>query len=303
MRCNYLFIIKSLLVFSVLSLLLSCTEKEKEQQLISEHDVLAVKTETAAKSVLYDFFTTNGNVRVSNSLEVYPAVGGRLVSSPVKLGQKISKGDVIAVIDPAVTGGNFSLYQLTAPISGTVLTPAVQTGSIVSTESRITVIGDLNSLQIVSYIPERYYGKIKPGIDAELSVEAYGQEKFSAMITEVSPVVDEVSRTFEVVLKLKDKENKIVAGMFADITIFLEKINDFISVPENCLLVRDGEKFVYVVTSENTARLQKIETSRKVNRRVLVESGLSEGDLVITEGYENLSDGSAVNVVNTVNAD
>ena len=300
MRSNRLsiFILKSFLIFAGLSLLVSCAEKEEEEDTSSEQEVLAVKTETAVKKVLYDFFTTNGNVRVSNSLEVYPAVGGRLVSAPVKLGQKVSKGDVIAVIDPAVTGGNFALYQLTAPISGTVLTPPVQTGSIVSSESRIAIIGDLNSLQIVSYIPERYYGKIKPGIEAELSVEAYASEKFAGQITEVSPIVDEESRTFEVILKLTENDQKIVAGMFADITVYLEKFEESISLPEACILDRDGENFVYVVTSENIARLQKIETSRKVNKRVLIKSGLNEGDRVITEGYENLSDGSAVNVVN-----
>lgn len=288
-----------LLMILMLSLLaFSCSKKEaaEEMEVAVKDEITAVKVEEITKSNLYDFFTTNGNVRVADSLEVYSAVSGRIVRVSAKLGQKVSKGDVIAVIDPGVSGGNFALYKLTAPASGTILSTPPAAGSILSTENRFTIMGNLENLQIVSYVPERFYGRLKAGLKAKVQVEAYEGQHFNAKVSDVSPVIDEENRTCEVTLSLSDKNSQIVAGMFTDVSIILEEFKNQISVPEDCVVNRDGESFVYKVQN-GAAVLCPVQTGNVYNHRRIILEGISEGDLVITEGYETVTEGGSVNVV------
>jgi len=290
--------VKEILMIMLLSFaIFGCSKNEtEEQENTVKEEITAVKVEQASKSTLYDFFTTNGNVRVADSLEVYSAVSGRLVSMKVKLGQKVTQGEVIAVIDPSVNGGNYSLYQVTAPISGTILSTPPATGSIVTSENKLVLLGDLSTLQIVSYVPERYYGRLKAGLSAAVKVEAYENEQFNAKIQEVSPVINEENRTCEVTLSLTDKNSKIVAGMFADVSIILEEFKNQISVPEDCVISRDGKDFVYTVENSK-AKLCEVKTGNTYNHRRIIEMGILEGDLVITEGYETVADGGNVSIV------
>lgn len=84
--------------------------------------------------------------------------------------------------------------------------------------------------------------------------------------------------------------------MFADVSIILEEFKNQISVPEDCVVNRDGESFVYKVKN-GTATLCPIQTGNVYNHRRLILEGISEGDLVITEGYETVTEGGPVNVV------
>lgn len=289
---------KILMILMLSLLVFGCSKKEdaEEMEESAADEITAVKVEKITKSDLYDFFTTNGNVRVANSLEVYSAVSGRIVRVSAKLGQKVSKGDVIAVIDPGVSGGNFALYKLTAPASGTILSTPPAAGSILSTENRFTIMGNLENLQIVSYVPERFYGRLKSGLNAKIQIEAYEGQQFSARVKEISPVIDEENRTCEVTLFLSEKNSKIVAGMFADVSIILEEFKNQISVPEDCVVNRDGESFVYKVQN-GAAILCPIQTGNVYNHRRIILEGVFDGDLVITEGYETVTEGSPVNVV------
>lgn len=186
--------------------------------------------ESSEKEILIDInesdgieiCSTNGNIRVKNSIEIYPVISGRVLSSPMKMGQKVKKGDVIAIIDPSISGANYSLYKVTSPINGNLLTIPIQCGTIANTENKIAVVGDLSELQVIAYIPERFYSYLKPGLKAEIRVEAFLDEKFTATLQEVSPVIDEASRTTEVILSIDDKGTKLCAGMFADIDLYLD---------------------------------------------------------------------------------
>jgi len=286
-----------ILILLLIAIITGCSKKEEIVENEKQTLVTAVKAEMVKKATLYETIWTNGNVRVESSLEVYSAVSGRVVKSEVGLGKYVRKGDVIAVIDPSVNGGRYALHEVIAPISGTVLTNPVLAGSVISPETRIAVIGDLSELQISAFVPERFYGQLKKGLKAEISVEAYEDEIFGGRIKYVSPVIDEDSRTCEVILELDEKSSKIIAGMFADIKIYLKSYENVISVPVNCISSRSGESYVYTVEKDSVVKIVKIETAEQLENRAIVTSGLNENDRVVVEGFETLVDGGSVNVI------
>lgn len=289
---------KKIFLLSLMAVLLTActTNEEPEEPMPKEKTVSSVMAETAEEQTLYETCSANGNIRVASSIEVFPVLTGRVVSSPVKMGQPLKKGDVIAVIDPSINGSNYALHKILSPVEGNLLSIPVQPGTIASPENRIAVVGNLSELQIVTCIPERFYSYLYAGMNADVSVEAYANETFDATVKEISPLIDENSRTTEIILTLNQKNTKLCAGMFADITLYLKSYPGVLSVPSGCISVRGSETFVYTVKN-GQAQLTGITPGTVINGRTIVTGGINAGDLVITEGFETLTEGEKVNVI------
>ena len=262
----------------------------------NQKTVQAVRVEILSKSNLRKFIELNGNIRAEKSMSVYPVIQGKIASTPVHLGSSVKKGDVIVYVDPSVPGSQYVLNAVTAPISGTVISIPLKEGTRVNTETAVASIGDLSRLQIISYIPERYVSFLSNGQDADLVLEAYPDEIFKAKVSEVSPVLDEASRTKEVILTFTEADSRINAGMFANVKLYLKDFEDVYSVPTSCIIEKQGKKYVYII-EDNKARLTEITTGEEIVDRTIIESpALTSSAKIVIQGFETLQDGNSVNI-------
>lgn len=262
----------------------------------NQKTVQAVRVEILSKSNLRKFIELNGNIRAEKSMSVYPVIQGKIASTPVHLGSSVKKGDVIVYVDPSVPGSQYVLNAVTAPISGTVISIPLKEGTRVNTETAVASIGDLSKLQIITYIPERYVSFLSNGQDADLVLEAYPDEIFKAKVSEVSPVLDEASRTKEVILTFTEADSRINAGMFANVKLYLKDFEDVYSVPTSCIIEKQGKKYVYIIEN-NKARLTEITTGEEIVDRTIIESpALTSSAKIVIQGFETLQDGSSVNI-------
>ena len=282
--------------------LVSCSKNESYSSQKDENEKLvqAVRVEILAKSNLRKFIELNGNIRAEKSMNVYPIIQGKIASSCVHLGSKVKKGDALAYVDPSVPGSRYALNEVTSPISGTVISIPLKEGTRVDTETSVATIGDLSKLQIITYIPERYVSFLKKGLDADIILEAYPEEKFTATVSEVSPVLDEATRTKEVILNFSKTDSRINAGMFAAINLYLKDFENVLSVPTSCIIEKGQKKFIYLIdeTENNIAHFTEIKTGEEIVERTIIEfvESAKEGAKVVTQGFETLQDGSKVNI-------
>ncbi|MBQ7159725.1 MAG: efflux RND transporter periplasmic adaptor subunit [Treponema sp.] len=203
---NKFFLLVSVCVFMLT--VFSCTKTEENGGENDEQNVTAVKTEQVLTSTLWKFIELNGDIRAEKSLKVYSAMAGKISGTPVHLGSKVKKGDVVAYVDPSSPGSYYRLNEVTSPINGTVISIPLKDGTRVNTETAIVSIGDLSNLQIIAYVPERYVSYLKTGLKADIMLEPYPDEVFPAEIKEISPVVDEATRTKEVVLAFNKEDSR-----------------------------------------------------------------------------------------------
>ena len=272
----------------------------------AENQIQAVRVEDLVPSDLRKFIELNGNIRAEKSMSVYPIMAGKIAGTNIRLGSKVKKGAVIAYVDPSVPGSRFALNEVIAPISGTVISTPLKEGTRVSTETAVTTIGDLSKLQVVVNIPERYVSYLRNGLAADILLEAYPDKKFSAVVSEVSPVLDEATRTKEVLLSFTKMDNRINAGMFADVKLYLKKYAKVFSVPTSCIIEKAGEKFVYAILENepNVAHITPINAGEEIQDRTIVNfiapeinKALAESKVkAVVQGFETLQDGSNVNV-------
>ena len=272
----------------------------------AENQIQAVRVENLITSDLRKFIELNGNIRAEKSMSVYPIMAGKIAGTNIRLGSKVKKGAVIAYVDPSVPGSRFALNEVIAPISGTVISTPLKEGTRVSTETAVTTIGDLSKLQVVVNIPERYVSYLRNGLTADILLEAYPDKKFSAVVSEISPVLDEATRTKEVLLSFTKMDNRINAGMFADVKLYLKKYAKVFSVPTSCIIEKAGEKFVYAILENepNVAHITPINAGEEIQDRTIVNfiapeinKALDKSNVkVVVQGIESLQDGSSVNI-------
>lgn len=254
----------------------------------------SVVTKTAEPETLHGYIVANGEIESQNSVSVYPNVSGKIVSTAVLLGSAVKRGDVIAYVDPSQPGEYYKQSPVYAPIAGSVISTPAKNGTTVSPNTEITRIGDINNLQIVADIPERYVSFLKPGLKALVSVQAYPEEKFAATVKRVSPVVDAASRTKQIILNFDERDSKINAGMFSQIILYTKDYSGAVTVPKSALVTNEDKYFAYVMQGDSTVEKREVSLGEEVDGIVQIVSGLRQGERVVVQGQTSLSNGAKV---------
>lgn len=255
-----------------------------------------VRSAEAVKKTLNDYVITNGEVESQSAVEVFPSMGGKVQQINVLLGSQVKKGDVIAKIDPSEPGTKYALSPVEAPISGSIVSTPLKVGTKVTTNSAVTMIGDIDNLQISASVPERYVSELKTGLKAEITVEAYPDVIFMATVSRVSPVVDAATRTKQVIMNFDKKDSRVNAGMFAKVKLYTSKYSGKLVVPSDAIVTNDDDaSYLFVVNDDYTVSKRAVKIGKSIDGLIQVTDNLMAGERVVYEGMLSLSDGANVN--------
>jgi HlyD family secretion protein len=124
---------------------------------------------------------------------------------------------------------NLDYATITSPIDGVVLNRAVEEGQTVAasfnTPTLFTIANDLTKMEVQASVDETDIGKVKQDQRVEFTVDAYSDLKFEGIVTEVrvQPVTTNNVVTYVVILNAPNPEKKLMPGMTASATIFVEE--------------------------------------------------------------------------------
>ncbi|MBN2209492.1 MAG: efflux RND transporter periplasmic adaptor subunit [Candidatus Coatesbacteria bacterium] len=183
-----------------------------------------------------------------------------------------------------------------APFSGVVVGKMTNEGEYVGPGGQPLVwLMDLSKVKIDIGIPEDYSGKVKVGQSAKVSVDAFDDKSFEGAVITVNPLVDEKSRSFNVQLEIDntDAEHYLNSGMFARVSIVIGRKEGVVLVPTQALVTIEGKRTLYAV-SGSSAHRKDVVVGQQDNGNAEIVSGVSAGELVVTEGNWGLSDGQDV---------
>ena len=191
--------------------------------------------------------------------------------------------------------------QLRAPFSGVITAKYLNDGELFTmapaggrTVPAILHLMNVNELKVKIYMNEYDSYKIKPGQRAKITSDFINDDIFIGYVTRISPVVDPVSKTVEVELRVFNKGNKLKANSFVRVEIDLGESSELV-IPASSILTDPvtGKNFVYVY-DKGTARKKYIIKGKQIDDENVIKGGLKEGDEVIVEGQSNLVDGDKV---------
>jgi multidrug efflux pump subunit AcrA (membrane-fusion protein) len=258
--------------------------------------VFSVRTAGAERRTLQAYIEVNGNVAAGDQIAVLPSMEGKLVSMKAGLGSIVQKDQLLAEVDPSLPGKTYSLSPVYAPISGIVISTPSAEGSTVTKTSSLMTIAVAGSIRIEAQIPEREIGQLKNGLKAAVTLEAFPGETFPAVITQVSPVVDISTRTKKVILAFDQADARINPGMFARLRLSTRTYQNVVTVPSGAITEIRGQQGVYV-HERDVVRFAEVETGVTVDGETEIRRGVEEGERVVIQGQQFLSDGARVKVI------
>jgi len=182
-----------------------------------------------------------------------------------------------------------------APISGVVSSKMKWTGERTNPqEATIATILETIEVYAVAEISEKKVGLVKVGQPAEVIVDAFPDISFSGKVHLISPTIDTDSRTVKVRIKVPNSKMLLRPGMFARVEVTLDSQKDVVTVPSEAVLkAKEGHKLVFVVIDE-IAFLREVQTGSSKNDWVVITKGIKDGEKVVVEGHERLSDLASV---------
>lgn len=141
-------------------------------------------------------------------------------------------------------------------------------------------------------------GRVRPGLDAHIRVDAYPGEVFEGTVQRLSPIIDAASRNGEAEISMANPEYRLKPGMFAKVALLLEQRQEVVVIPRDALHVSQKGAAVFVV-QDGKAHRQEIVTGLQTDTQVEVLNGLGLGTEIVLAGHDGLKDQAPVRVVPT----
>lgn len=167
-------------------------------------------------------------------------------------------------------------------------------GYYVKSGEAIISIADTTSLLAIADIGEGLIADVYLGADVDVTVVAYHDEVFHGKVNRISPMASLPARTFKVEIKIPNTDNRLKAGMFSTIAIRGQERKDVIVVPQSAIVMREDQRTVYVVNSDNIVQQKLLETGAIDGDNIEVIKGLSEGERIVIGGQNKLRQGMKV---------
>jgi len=185
---------------------------------------------------------------------------------------------------------------LIADVAGVVTAVEAEAGQVVAAGQTVVRVAQPGEKEIAFAVPEGQRHRIEKSSVLEVSVNAMPGKTWKAKLRELSPAADPVTRMYAARASILEAGEAIELGMSASIEVAGDAARR-IEVPIAALHSRGAEPQVFVVEAKGTVRAQKVKTSGVTGERVVIESGLQPGDVVVAAGAQLLRAGQRVRVL------
>ena len=204
--------------------------------------------------------------------------------------------------------------RILAPFTGTVVKKMAEVGesvapippgvNISTSSGAIVALADLDTLEVEADVAESNVARLDSEQPAEVTVEAFPDRRYRAVLRQVIPTADRTKATVQVKVTILDKDQNLKPEMSAKVT-FLERAQPrepgaaaetpAVTVPAEAVVARDGKPVVFEV-KDGKARQRAILTGPTRQGQVVVTQGLSGTETLVVRPPESLRDGDAVKV-------
>lgn len=189
---------------------------------------------------------------------------------------------------------------LRSPINGYIEYINKKEGEFAMPGMQFMQIVNLDELYVTAKISETYLPVIKAGIEVEITFTSYPEIHLKEPVYRVGNVINSNNRTFLVQVKVKNNSGLLKPNLLANIRINDYNSDNNIVIPT--ILIKEDLKgtFVYVAEEKNgqwIARKKYITPGYSYHDKTEIISGLSANELIVTEGYNNVSNGSALEII------
>lgn len=199
----------------------------------------------------------------------------------------------------AAQGHNALGYaSLIAASDGIIANVQAEAGQVVAAGQTVLTLVQPQELEVEINLPENRIGGITSGQKAAITFWSLNNQTTEGIIREISPMADNVARTYKIRISLPQPPSGLHLGMTANASI--KSVNtvqkdtdeqaDFVILPLSAIYQTEDTAKVWVVNTENmTVYLQPVQVEDFANNKLKVR-GLNNGDIVVVAGVHKLSE-------------
>ena len=174
--------------------------------------------------------------------------------------------------------------------NGEIAGPAIPFARVVNTDN----------IYVNAEVGEQFVGTINDNDSTTVLIPALNKT-IEATIFRSSTVINDISRTFRVRINLKNSDHKIKPNLISVVKLKVYSADNVLIVPS--ILVKqdfDGD-FLFVAEQKDGktfAKKRYVVSTFNTDNKSIISEGLKDGDTIVTQGYNQIVDGTEINIVN-----
>jgi RND family efflux transporter MFP subunit len=190
---------------------------------------------------------------------------------------------------------NLADCRLTAPVSGIIGRKMIGAGETALPSQAVVSILDISSVKVKVAIPEAEISDINGNTSSIIKVEAIGRS-FNGGRIEKGVQADALTHTYDIRINVANGERKLLPGMVAAVQFGADTQQSAeLSAPVTAVQRKaDGSLFVWTIGKDSTAHRTTVTIGEMKGNRVVINSGISDSQRIVTAGYQKLSEGTKV---------
>ena len=184
--------------------------------------------------------------------------------------------------------GSAPIAAIPAPIGGIVIAVATAPGEVAEAGKELFTIADLSTVWVQAEVYEKDLGQIRTGQMASVRVDTYSDRQFTGKVTYIGDILDPKTRTVKVRCEVPNAQALLKLDMFAMVGLPTVSGRQDLAIAESAIQQLNGKPIVFVRRSEETFEARPVVLGLKARGLVEIVSGVSQGELVATQGAFHL---------------
>ncbi|UGB38251.1 efflux RND transporter periplasmic adaptor subunit [Frateuria soli] len=193
--------------------------------------------------------------------------------------------------------------KVVSPIDGLAGIRGVDPGNVVTTASTIVTLTQLHPINVMFNLPEQNLDVVREAAmgKGELSVAVLDRGDAhviadGGVLKVIDNQIDASTGTFRLKSEFPNAKNELWPGQFVNVRLKVRTVGGGLVIPSQAVQRGPDGDYVYLLQPDNTVKMQPVQVAQEVgDSAVMIASGLSQGQKVVTEGQFRLKPGSKVN--------
>jgi cobalt-zinc-cadmium efflux system membrane fusion protein len=189
-----------------------------------------------------------------------------------------------------------SVYNVTAPISGFVITKRINQNEQLpeNISEPLFSIADIQEVWVLANVTEDEIAQIQVGYDAKVKTFAFPDVTYRAKIDKIFNVIDPDTKSMKARIKIPNDDLKLKPEMNCTVAVSYSENKKLIAVPSSSIIFDKSKYWVMVYKDKNNVETRKVDVYRQLDDVTYIQSGLAENETVISENglliYDALND-------------
>ena len=257
--------------------------------------IVPVQTTAALSREFTDRIKASGNIQAESEVVLFSKVPGKIVRNNVKMGSVVTPGMIVAVVSRDEIGYQYNAFEVKSDVKGVVVRVLQNPGALVSPATPLISMVDIDTVKAVAAVDELKIRFVRLGQAVKVHLQAYPNEAFNAVVSNISPVANPLTRTIEVEVSIPNANHRIKPGMYAEAE-FEEGRHRGLVLPIVAVVDRAGRKYVFAV-ADGKALMKEVPTGAVAGDMIEVISGIDGSETIVSTGADKLENNDKVTVV------